>query len=188
MLNDLIQEKSLTKYRLSKLSNVPYTTINDICSEKADIRKCTVDTVYKIAEALGITIEELLEPYYTPRPDFEIFKSQVCHQLKEKGDVDFLIDLMEGNYITEYYKKKWYPEALYLLAMMDYISKENNIPICRDYDKMRKCKLPKPVYPASVIAMCEVMKDEKPKEQALRSAIPEFLNYNIIEGEVRNVI
>ena len=87
MINTLLHDKSMTKYRLSKLSGIPYTTINDICSGKADIKKCSVDNVYRIAKALDVTVEELLEPYYIDRPDFELFKSNTCHRLKEKGDM-----------------------------------------------------------------------------------------------------
>ncbi len=39
MINTLLHNNSMTKYRLSKLSGIPYTTINDICSGKADIKK-----------------------------------------------------------------------------------------------------------------------------------------------------
>lgn len=188
MISEMLTNNSMTKYRLSKISGVPYTTINDICCEKADIRKCSVDTVYKISKALGVNMEDILAPYYVERPGFELFKSSVCHRLKTMGDTDFLIDLLESRIIFEYYEKKWYPEALYLLAMLDYISRENSIPVCSEYDEMRKCKLTKPVYPASVIARCAASKDSKAKEEALQSAIPEFLTYNIIESEVRNVI
>ena len=188
MIDDIMREKAMTKYRLSKLSNVPYTTVNDICTGRADIRRCSADTVYKIAGALGVTMEELLAPYYVVRPDFELFKSNVCHQLREKGDIDFMIDLIEGGLIIEYYERNWYPEALYLLAMLDYVSRENDIPICRDYDEIRNCRLSRPAYPASVIAMCAAAKNDAPKEAAKQNAIPEFLRHNIIEGEVRNVI
>ena len=57
MINELLLEQNMTKYRLSKLSDIPYTTINDICSNKADIKKCSVDTVYKIAKALNVSVE-----------------------------------------------------------------------------------------------------------------------------------
>lgn len=188
MLNALLKEKSLSKYRLSKLSGIPYTTINDICSGKADIKNCNVDTIFKISKVLGVTIEELLEPYYEERPDFELFKSNICHRVKEKGDIDFMIDLYESNLIIEYFERKWYPESLYLLAMLDYLSRVNNVPVCSDYDDIRKCKLSKPVYPASVIALSVAGREEKAKEEALKEAIPEFLRHNIIEGEVRDVI
>lgn len=60
------------------------------------------------------------------RCSFELFKSNVCHRLKEQGDIDFLIETLKEDMIRQYYDKKWYPESFYLLAMVDYISRENN--------------------------------------------------------------
>ena len=166
MINDLLQNKMMTKYRLSKTSGVPYTTINDICSGKADMKKCSVDTVYRIAAALEVTMEELVEPYYEDRPDFESFKSSICHRLKEMGDIDFVIDILETDLITSYYEKKWYPETMYLLAMLDYVSRENDIPMCDKYDGLRTKKLSKAVFPRSVLALCAAANDDSPKEAA----------------------
>ena len=122
------------------------------------------------------------------RPDFELFKSNVCHRLEESGDIDFIADLLKSRDIDKYYARKWYPESLYLLAMLDYISKENDIPICSDYDDLRKSRLSKTVYPSSVIAISSSSQSNKAKEDAVKSAIPEFLKYNIVESEVRNVV
>ena len=171
MINTLLHNNSMTKYRLSKLSGIPYTTINDICSGKADIKKCSVDNVYRIAKALGVTVEELLKPYYIDRPDFELFKSNTCHRLKEIGDIDFVIDTLESKIIISYMDRKWYPEAM-----------------CDEYDDMRTKKLAAIVYPRSVLALCAASKDDSAKEKAIRSSIPEFLRHNIVESEVRNVI
>ena len=100
MINTLLQKHSMSKYRLSKLSGIPYATINDICSGKADIRKCSVDNVYRIAKVFRVSMEELLEPYYTDRTDFELFKRNTCQRLKEMGDYLFIIDTLESNLIT----------------------------------------------------------------------------------------
>lgn len=54
------------------------------------------------------------------RCSFELFKSNVCHRLKEQGDIDFLIETLKEDMIRQYYDKKWYPESFYLLAMVDY--------------------------------------------------------------------
>ena len=188
MINTLLHNNSMTKYRLSKLSGIPYTTVNDICSGKADIKKCSADTVFRIARALGITVEELLEPYYNDRPDFELFKSNICHKLKNMGDIDFVIDILESNVIITYLERKWYPEAFYLLAMTDYVSRENDIPLCRDYDEIRNKKLANAVYPRSVLALCAASKDDEAKNNAVKNAIPEFMRHNIVEAEVRNVV
>lgn len=37
------------------------------------------------------------------RCSFELFKSNVCHWLKEEGDIDFLIQVLESDLILKYY-------------------------------------------------------------------------------------
>lgn len=47
------------------------------------------------------------------RCSFELFKSNVCHWLKEEGDIDFLIQVLESDLIRKYYNRKWYLESFY---------------------------------------------------------------------------
>ncbi|MDO5406268.1 MAG: helix-turn-helix transcriptional regulator [Eubacteriales bacterium] len=188
VLNELMNQKNITKYRLSKKSGVPYTTVNDICSGKAQLEKCSAETIYKIAKELEVPMELLLEPYIARRSSFELYKSNVCHKVKELGDVGFIIELLESNEIRRKYEKKWYRESLYLLAMLDYLSRLNQVPLCTDYDDLRGCKLDTIIYPASVLAAAAVTGDEKIKEDSCRESIPEFMRFNIVESEVRNVV
>ena len=122
------------------------------------------------------------------RCNFELFKSNVCHRLKESGDIDFLIETLEKDMIREYYNRKWYLECFYLLAMVDYISREIGAPLCSEYDDLRQQRLQKLVYPAGVIVTANVLKNDQIKEEAVKNSIPEFLRHNIVESEVRNVI
>ena len=184
----LIKSKNISAYRLSKDSGVPYMTINDLMNNKTTLTKCNAETVYKIAKALDTSVEELIAPYMKTRPAFELFKSNVCHKLKELGDIDFLNDLLDSDEITDYYDLEWYPECLYLLAMLDYISRVNNVPICSDYDKLRSLKLSSVIYPSSIIAMDMVTASNKERKEAWDNAIPEFKRFNIIENDVRNVV
>ena len=184
----LMQQKEMTKYRLSKLSHVPYTTLNDICSGRTELKKCSAETVFRLAKALDVTMEELLTDSMAERADFELFKSEVCHRVKALGDVDFILDTLERDSVRAYYDRKWYPESLYLLAMLDYISRENDTPLCDEYDDLRRCKLEKPVYPASIRAVSAAAKNDSAMERAAATAIPEFKRFNIIENEIRNVI
>lgn len=62
-VNKLMEQKAVTKYRLSQNSGVPYTTVCDICNGKTKLENCSVKTVYKIAEALGVSMESLLDFY-----------------------------------------------------------------------------------------------------------------------------
>ena len=40
VINDLLREQKISRYKLSKMSGVPQTTISDICNSKVDIENC----------------------------------------------------------------------------------------------------------------------------------------------------
>ena len=188
VINEFMENKKITKYRLAKDSGIPYTTISDICSGKAQIEKCSVETIYRISKVLGVSMESIVESCIDKRIDFELFKSNTCHKLKELGDIEFIIELLEDDTIRKYHNKKWHPESLYLLAMLDYLSRENDIPICTQYDDLRNLKLKNVLFPASVMALAKVAENDEIKNLSMKEAIPEFMRFNIVESEVRNVI
>ena len=189
LINEQLEKLNMTKYSLSKTSSVPQATINDICSGKADLEKCSAGTLYKIARVLGITIEAILDSAKSElRSSFEVFKSNTCHHVKDLGDLKFIESLLLSDEIRILYNKHWYPEALYLLAMLDYLSRENDIPTCTKYNDIRNQKLERPVYPIGVQLSCNVLKSDEPLQKAEQEAIPEFRRFNIIESEVRNVV
>ncbi|MCM1127820.1 MAG: helix-turn-helix domain-containing protein [Lachnospiraceae bacterium] len=61
IIHDLLAKRNMTKYRLAVMAGVPHTTLNDICSGKTKLEKCSAETVYKIANALGVSMEMLTE-------------------------------------------------------------------------------------------------------------------------------
>ena len=187
-VQDALKEKKMSIYRLAKISQIPYATLNDICNGKTKLEKCSAETVYLLAKALNVSMEELLAPCMIKRPSFENFKSAVCHRVREQGDISFIIDTLERQDIRTYYDRKWYPESLYLLAMLDYLSRENGVPLCDEYDDLRRCKLNKPIYPASIRAMCAAEESDAAMKRAAEAAIPEFMRFNIVESEIRNVV
>lgn len=191
-MNQLLEEKGITKYRLSKESGIPYTTISDICTGKTNLEKCSGETLYHISKVLKMTIEELIEPGiladdHNARSEFEIYKSNICHRVKDIGDIKFIIETLQEDQIRKLYKREWYRECFYLLAMVDYLSRENELPICLDYEEIRQKKLQKPIYPASVIVAATAEKNERLKRLCEENAIPEFKRFNIIEGDIRDV-
>ncbi len=109
-------------------------------------------------------MESLIEPYLDKRCDFTLFRSNTCHKLKELGDIDFVIEVLEKDEIRWYYKKQF----------------------CTQYDDIRKMKLQNMLFPSGVLAAAEIKKDQEVKEQAIKDSIPEFLRFNIVESEVRN--
>lgn len=60
-INEILTQTGMTKYRLQKLSGVPHATLSDLCSGKTQIEKCSGETLYRLAKALQVPIESLLE-------------------------------------------------------------------------------------------------------------------------------
>lgn len=194
IIDELLTARNMSRYQLSKLSGVPQATLSDICSGKASLEKCAAGTVYRIAGALGTTVETLLtldreerEESRDGRSDFDTFKSNVCHMVKDNGDLNYIITTLEQDTVHALYDKGWYRECLYVLAMLDYLCRVNDLPLCANYDDLRCQRLAEPNYPRSVLLHAAVMQDESIKEEACRNAIPEFMRANIVEGEVWNI-
>ena len=61
ILDELLQRRGMTKYRLAVDADVPHATLNDICSGKTKLERCSAETVYKLAKALGVSVELLVE-------------------------------------------------------------------------------------------------------------------------------
>ena len=61
IVEDLLARRHMTKYRLSLWSGIPHTTLNDICSGKTKLEKCSAMTVYKLAKSLDVSMEKLTE-------------------------------------------------------------------------------------------------------------------------------
>ncbi|MBQ9460989.1 MAG: helix-turn-helix transcriptional regulator [Clostridia bacterium] len=55
------KEKGLTVQQLADLSDLPKRTIEEIIRRD----KCTVDNALKLADALGVTLDELCRPQTT---------------------------------------------------------------------------------------------------------------------------
>ena len=121
------------------------------------------------------------------RISFELYKSQICHDVKDKGDLDFIKDTLISDKIRELFNNELYDKCFYLLAMVDYLSKENNIPLYSAYNDIRCCKFKKFIYPSGFKLMAYLKNSEEPLKESLKKAIPEFLKYGIVEAEIRNV-
>ena len=51
----------MTRYRLAVEANIPHATLSDIVSGKTRLEKCSAETIYKLAKALGVSMETLTE-------------------------------------------------------------------------------------------------------------------------------
>lgn len=61
IIEDLLAKRDMTKYRLAVESGIPHATLHDICNGKTKIENCSAATVYKLAKALGVSMEMLTE-------------------------------------------------------------------------------------------------------------------------------
>lgn len=61
IIDSLLKKRNMTKYRLAVNAGIPHATLNDICSGKTKLEKCSAETVYKLAGALGVSMEMLIE-------------------------------------------------------------------------------------------------------------------------------
>ena len=187
LLKHYLNKMDMSLYRLSKDTSIPYSTLRDLYTNKTPLSKASGEVIYKISSAIDVPMEKLLYSYMKTRPSFENFKSETCQKIKMMGEIPFIIELLQSNQIREYYEDQWYPESLYLLSMLDYLSRENNIPACTDYDDIRKAKLSKILFPASVIALVNATGNDLYYVEAIKNSIPEFLKHNIVESEIRDV-
>ncbi len=77
-LKRVIAESGYTMYSLSKKTDIPYSTLNDFCNGKKDLEKCASLTLYKLANALGVTMEEMITiPNLEKRHEAVMFSSAV---------------------------------------------------------------------------------------------------------------
>lgn len=182
-IEQLLKAKGLSLYELAERSGLSYSIVHNLISGKSDIRKCTVQTARRLAQTLSISIEDLLllcDRDYT----FTWFRSEQCHLVHRKGELDYLIDVLEKKEIDRYWRLAMYAEAMYTLAMVDYISRRNDLPRCENYNEIRQYKLDHVSYPVDVILQGKLLKDDTAYQRAEKGAIPEFRRFNIVEGEV----
>lgn len=70
-INRLLSEKGWSKYKLAKTANIPQSSLHDILSGK--IKSPTGERLKSIADALGVSIDDLMESDNEP-PKFQPIK------------------------------------------------------------------------------------------------------------------
>lgn len=181
-IKNYLKSNDISIYKVANDAQVAYPTVFNIVNGKVDIMNCALGVVKKIADALGLTIDELIT-LCDKNYNFALFRGEQCHQVKRMGELDYVIDLLESHKIEYYWNLDMRAESFYLVAMLDYLSKRNDLPICNNYNEIRKYKLEKPIYPPDT-ELSEKLLNNNAREDALKHAIPEFLEYNIVECEV----
>lgn len=192
MIKDLIKEKNISILDFSKLTGIPYSTLHELVSGKKDIRNCSMEMGYKISKVLDISMEQLYFESEKEKFDyqkFDMFKSNVCHMVKNLGELGFIEKSLKEDFTDYYWNLKQYPQAYYMLAMTDFLSERNGIPLYINYHDHRLHKLNEMIFPYSAILEIAMnpQKKEEIQNRYIEHAEPVFLKYGIVEGDVFNV-
>lgn len=183
---ELLQEKKVTGYALAKNTGIPYTTINDLINGRTVVQNISLKYALLIADYLRIGVRSLNRLTSASPIEFRYFRSNLLHKLKSDGALSIIDDVIRSKMIDFYYKNNSKEYAFYLLALIDYLSRINNIPLySKRYNDLRKEELDKPFFVGSNLIRFDTI--EEAEKNLNIEVIPEFRNFNIIEEDVFNV-
>ena len=192
MLRAILDSKGMSLYKLEKESGVSHATLNDIYHEKSNVDNCSVIILSKIAEVLHMSLDELYSTLkyekmnqFVVLKDFDLFKSNICHDLKRLGDIDFINHVMDKKLIDYYFDDEQYHKALYLLSFIDYLCVKNNIPLIDEYDELREYRLDKIYISGSGYLALET--HATTYDNLIQNSNPYFYKHNIVEGDIYDV-
>lgn len=182
----LLINKNVSGYALSKKTGIPYATISDLLNGKTKIDNISFKNAVVIADSLNMDIKDLLLLDDVELIEMRYFRNNVLQDYKRKGFASFLKNIFSSKEIDFYYKNNGLSHALYLLALVDYLCRINNQPInTKRYNELRTKKLDKPLFIGSDLITFSSI-EEAEKKLGIE-VIPEFKKYNIIEEDVFNV-
>ena len=183
---DLLIEKNMSGYYLSKLTKIPYTTICDLMNGKTNVKNISLKHAISIADCLDVDVRFLAGLDNPNFIDFRYFRNEYLNDLKREGFEEFVAKIIKSKVIDYYYKNDGKDRALYLLALIDYLARVNNQPIHKErYNQLRKQKLAEPLFVGSDLIKFKSV--EEAERELKIEIIPEFKNMNIIEEDVFDV-
>lgn len=183
---ELLEYKNITGYALSKGTGIAYTTINDLINGRTVIQNISLNHALIISKYLNVDIYKLARLESQSFVEFRYFRNNQLIELIKKGVQGYIDQVIRNKEIDYYYKNKGYKYAYYLLALIDYLCRINNLPIYNvRYNDLRKNKLNKPFFPGSNLVKFDTI--EQAEKELHIKVIPEFGKYNIIEEDINNV-
>ncbi|MGN0746355.1 MAG: helix-turn-helix domain-containing protein [Aristaeellaceae bacterium] len=198
-LNDLMAKHHMTREELCRLSGVPDSTLRGILSGGVKLERCQAGTLHRLAKAMNTSVEELLgstmvepEPEYPPsRPvhedgtlmTFYVLLDAVTGKLHAEGELAFVRQIRENDWIGRYYRNRMYRITLFLLGLSDYLCRKHGISPDPRYDTLRHLRLDRPVYSLDTLEKDDCGSFEQAKAWAENHAIPELARFNIFLTE-----
>ena len=190
-IRDVTNYAGISFDRLVERTGIPASTLSDIMSGRSDLSRCQARTLRKLADGLELSIEELLDleaftqelPSPTIRPvhkliaphAFIFFRNSMLFFLNRLGEKGFIKFVMEKKLIEDMYSKDYYPEALYMIGLIDYLCDKNELPRMKRYDIYRGETMNEPIFAQNnkVNPMTDF--------SCFHQVIPQFLKFNFIE-------
>lgn len=199
-LNELMNACHMSRAELSARSNIPESTLRDILNGKAQLDRCEAATLYNIAYALDVSVEDILEGYWDALErdaparisahdenslmNFYVLADSMLGRLRATGDLAFIDGIDQNGWIERMYQGREYRCALFLLGMMDYLCRKNGVRQVARYDEYRKARLDGPVY---ALRTLNVNDDDgafqRARTEAENNAIPELGRFGIYMTE-----
>ncbi len=99
-INTILEQKGITKYRLAKQSGVPHTTLNDICNKKTSIWQCSAETLYRISQALDVSMESLIREDFLEKERLRSYEYGLPEYLQHDLDA-YKKGLKEGSNLID---------------------------------------------------------------------------------------
>lgn len=168
-----LKERHISVREMASITSIPYSTLNDIVNEKVNLEECQYKTLKKIAVFLKINMDDLVYE----KEDFQTFRNNLHHELKDRGAIDTLLSILENRKIDYYLLHDDFVKAMYLLSLLDYLSKENHLPLCQEYSELRKQSLQEAFFVGDQV-----------KLHKNRPYIQEFVMHNIYEGDLYDAV
>ena len=206
-LNNLMNSRNLTRAELSASSNIPESTLRDILNGKAQLDRCEAVTLYNLAYALDVSVEDILEDYWeelaleraahTRMPvhddhslmNFYVLADSMLGRLRATGDLAFIDGIDQNEWVERLYDDGQYRCALFLIGVMDYLCRKNGIWQIARYNEYRELRLDSPVYSLSTLNVNSDDGDfQRARNDAENNAIPELGRYGIYltEEDIRH--
>lgn len=199
-LNELMNACHMSRAELSARSNIPESTLRAILNGKAQLDRCEAATLYNIAYALDVSVEDILEGYWDALErdapvciavhdenslmNFYVLADSMLGRLRATGDLAFIDGIDQNGWIERLYQSGQYRCALFLLGMMDCLCRKNGVRQVARYDEYRKARLDGPVYALRTLNMND---DDgafqRARTEAENNAIPELGRFGIYMTE-----
>ena len=193
-IKDFFDRENCTIEEFSAESGIPESTLGDILNGVSDLRFCQARTINKLSKALCMSVDDILrlepaiqsgswipDPTINPVHAFEnpayfaAFRRQMIEEIRHRGEEAFVLGVLRSSRVEGIYLDSDYPEALYLIGLLDYLAAKNGILRITRFDRYRAEMMESPIY----APLAEKMTDYTPI--LIVPAIPQLLKFNFIE-------